>query len=160
MNSSRDRATAAAGLQARVPLLVLDTNVVLDWVAFGDPRVGAIVSAIEGGALRPVTNAACLEELRRALGYSAVKLDAVAQALALERYAARATPLEFPLHDDAANLPQCEDPDDQKFLHLAWYAGAEWLITRDKALLKLARRVALLGRFRVLAPHEYDAWRR
>ena len=38
--------------------------------------------------------------------------------------------------------------------------GEELGPARDKALLKLARRVALLGRFRVLAPHEYDAWRR
>ncbi len=30
------------------------------------------------------------------------------------------------------------------------------LLARDKAPLKLARRVAQLGRFTVLAPHEFD----
>lgn len=158
LHPSRDHAPASAGQTTPSPLLVLDTNVVLDWVAFGDPRVRSIVAAIERGALRPVTSAACLEELRRALGYPAVKLDAAAQALAFARYATRATPLESLLRDDAVNLPRCEDPDDQKFLELAWHAGADFLVTRDKALLKLARRVALLGRFRVLAPHEFDPW--
>jgi predicted nucleic acid-binding protein len=52
-------------------------------------------------------------------------------------------------------LPLCEDPDDQKFLQLAWHAHAGHLLTRDKALLKLARRVAELGRFAVLAPHAF-----
>src|SRR5512140_3860762 len=33
-----------------VPLLVLDTNVVLDWIAFADPRVQPLVDAVERGA--------------------------------------------------------------------------------------------------------------
>jgi predicted nucleic acid-binding protein len=37
-------------------------------------------------------------------------------------------------------LPVCSDKADQKFLELARDAGAEVLITKDKALLKLARR--------------------
>jgi len=153
------RPEGAQAVAASTALVVLDTNVVLDWVAFDDPRVRAIVAAIEGGTLRPVTSAACLEELRRALGYPEVKLDAGAQALAFARYCARATLVDMPPDDDAVNLPLCEDPDDQKFLELAWHAHAGCLVTRDKALLKLARRIAQLGRFRVLAPPEFDAWR-
>ena len=151
---SRDRASALA--EQTAPLLVLDTNVVLDWVAFGDPRVRPIVAAIESGALRPVTSAACLAELRRALGYPEVKLDAAAQALALARYVAHAILFEVPVSDAPANLPRCEDPDDRKFLELAWHSGASHLLTRDKSLLKLSRGVAALGRFSVLAPHEFE----
>jgi predicted nucleic acid-binding protein len=136
----------------QVSLLVLDTNVVLDWVAFDDARVQPIASAIERGALRAATSGACLAELRRALGYAQVKLDAAAQALAFERYLAHATLFEVPETAAAAGLPLCEDPDDQKFLELAWHARASHLLTRDKALLKLAPRVAQTGRFVVLAP--------
>jgi predicted nucleic acid-binding protein len=152
-------APVPAGQTSPIPLLVLDTNVVLDWVAFRDARVRSIVAAIECGALRPVTSAACLAELRRALGYPEVKLDAAAQALAFERYLAHAVLFEIPARDDAVDLPLCEDPDDQKFLELAWHAGARCLLTRDKALLKLARRVGALGRFSVLAPDEFDPLR-
>ena len=138
------------------PLLVLDTNVVLDWVAFDDARVQPIAAAIERGTLPLVSNEACVQELRRALGYTQVKLDAPAQAIALERYLAQARMLEFADQAGATELPRCEDPDDQKFLDLAWQARASHLLTRDKALLKLARRLA--GRFTVLAPDAFVQW--
>jgi uncharacterized protein len=138
-----------------IPLLVLDTNVVLDWVAFGDPRVQPIVDAIECGTLQAATSSACLQELRRALGYAQVKLDAAAQASAFERYAAQARVFEIPGSGAMAGMPQCEDPDDQKFLELAWHARASHLLTRDKALLKLARKVEDLGRFSVLTPQDF-----
>ena len=66
-------------------LLVLDTNVVLDWVAFDDARVRPIVGAIECGTWRAATSDDCLKELRRALGYAQVKLTPAAQVLAFER---------------------------------------------------------------------------
>lgn len=136
-------------------MLVLDTNVVLDWVAFRDPRVQAIVDAVERGVLRVATSGACLQELRRALGYAQVKLDAAAQTLAFERYARHAQVFDFAATAATPDLPLCEDPDDQKFLELAWHARASHLLTRDKALLKLARRMAQSGRFAVLAPDAF-----
>ncbi len=55
----------------------------------------------------------------------------------------------------AAPLPVCSDRDDQKFLELARDAQAAVLVTKDKALLKLARRTAKAGMFRILTP---QAW--
>jgi predicted nucleic acid-binding protein len=52
-------------------------------------------------------------------------------------------------------LPVCTDKDDQKFLELARDANADVLITKDKALLKLARRLAKAGMFKVMVP---EAW--
>jgi len=40
----------------------------------------------------------------------------------------------------AAALPRCSDPHDQKFLELALAAKADVLVTKDRALLDLARR--------------------
>jgi len=140
------------------PLLVLDTNVILDWVAFDDARVQPMVAAIEGAKLRLVSNHACLQELRRALGYAEVKLDAAAQALAFARYRRHAALFDPPDAAAAIALPRCEDPDDQKFLDLAWHACASHLVTRDKALLKLARQLAPLNRFVILAPDAFVGW--
>lgn len=142
----------------RSPLLVLDTNVILDWIAFDDARVQPMVAAIERGTLRLVSNAACLQELRRALGYAEVKLDAEAQARAFARYCRHAALFEVPDAAVAPDLPRCEDADDQKFLDLAWNARASHLVTRDKALLKLARQVAQFGRFAILAPDAFVGW--
>src|SRR6266704_3057802 len=51
-----------------------------------------------------------------------------------------------------AKLPACCDPDDQKFLEAALAARAGFLITKDRALLELAARVAA---FRILTPEGF-----
>ena len=45
----------------------------------------------------------------------------------------------------------CRDPDDQKFIDLALARHARWLVSRDKALLALAKRAKLRGLF-ILKP--------
>jgi putative PIN family toxin of toxin-antitoxin system len=55
----------------------------------------------------------------------------------------------------AIKLPICRDKDDQKFLVLAHTAQADFLITKDKALLKLARKTSRLGLFTIASP---EAW--
>jgi predicted nucleic acid-binding protein len=61
---------------------------------------------------------------------------------------------------ERARLPLCKDPDDQKFLELAFSSGADVLITKDRALLDLSRRKKRqVGRtlsFRVLTPDEFQ----
>jgi putative PIN family toxin of toxin-antitoxin system len=37
------------------------------------------------------------------------------------------------------NFPHCEDPDDNKFIEAAAFANAKYLVTGDKALLKVER---------------------
>lgn len=136
-------------------LLVLDTNVVLDWLHFRDPRVARIAAAIVSGAAMPVTAPACLEELRRVLEYPRFGLEPDAQAELFNRY--RTQVLLVDLSEDwSPELPKCRDGDDQKFLELAWQARAHCLVTKDKALLKLSRRVAKLGRFVVCLPEAVE----
>ena len=53
-----------------------------------------------------------------------------------------------------AALPRCSDPDDQKFLELARAAQADVLVTKDQALLDLARRKLP---FRIAAPQALGA---
>lgn len=56
---------------------------------------------------------------------------------------------------DEACLPRCADPDDQKFLQLALAAGASWLLSKDKELLKLDRRTRRAGLFAILLPQDW-----
>jgi len=62
---------------------------------------------------------------------------------------------------ERARLPLCRDPDDQKFLEAALAARAEFLLTRDRALLELARRAGHAQRravpFRILTPEGFAA---
>jgi len=56
-----------------------------------------------------------------------------------------------------AILPICTDPDDQKFLELAQDAQAAVLITKDKALLKLAKKTTRAGMFSIMLPQTWIA---
>ena len=134
---------------------VLDTNVVLDLVVFRDPGVELIAQAIRSGIAVPVISHDCLEELCRVLAYPQLKLDESGRLAALKCFRAQAQFVDVPATLPAP-LPLCADPDDQKFLELAWHANARCLITKDKALLRLARAVARTGRFVVMKPGNFD----
>jgi putative PIN family toxin of toxin-antitoxin system len=135
---------------AGVTRLVLDTNVWLDWLVFDEPTIAPLREAHDARRIEIVMDAACEAELERVLAYDLGKhsIDANAQAACLarclgivKRVATKLTP----------GLPPCRDPDDQKFLELALVAQADFLVTRDLALLELARRVE---RFRIVTPEE------
>jgi len=136
--------------------LVLDTNAVLDWLHFRDPGFASIAQAIDAGLAVPLTSPECLEELRRVLAYPQFRLDAGARDTIFDRYRACAGVIEVDVTALPA-LPRCRDPDDQKFLELAWQSDADYLVSKDKALLKLARAAAKLGRFVILTPEKFPA---
>ncbi len=54
-------------------------------------------------------------------------------------------------------LPVCSDPDDQKFLELALQSEADVLITKDKALLKLAKKTVRKNLFAIMTPQGWHA---
>lgn len=134
--------------------IVIDTNVCLDLFVFHDPRWAALLAALESGAVEAVTRADCRDEYNIVLHYKHLPLDETSRPLAAARFDALIT-VVAPA-ESGIRLPVCTDKDDQKFLEVARDAGAEVLITKDKALLKLARRLAKAGMFRVVVP---EAWR-
>jgi putative PIN family toxin of toxin-antitoxin system len=137
------------------PRVVLDTNVCLDLFVFGDPRVATLRAALESGDVVAVTDTECREEWLRVLEYSQLRLDEAARAAAITAFDAQVRLLPKSVVLDGV-LPRCADPDDQKFLQLAHACGARWLLSRDDALLVLARRTRRDGLFEILVP---DAWR-
>jgi putative PIN family toxin of toxin-antitoxin system len=134
--------------------LVLDTNVWLDWLVFDDPSIATIRAAVATGSAELFIAADCEAELERALGYDLGRAVDVSACLAECRRLARRTESVV---DDAeqVRLPVCRDRDDQKFLEAALAAGAEFLVTRDRALLKLARRALP---FRIVTPAGFAAF--
>jgi uncharacterized protein len=123
------------------PAVVLDTNTVLDWLVFEDPGVTAVVAAIESGQLRWLACGAMRDELARTLLYRSLaswKPDSERTLSIFDRNAILVTkPSPAPL-----NL-RCSDPDDQVFIDLALQHQARWLLTHDRALLRLAKRARL-----------------
>jgi uncharacterized protein len=126
--------------------LVLDTNVWLDWLVFDDPGVSHVRHAVTEGRAVIYVDDPCMAELERVLAYPlrGDVMGAEAQRAALAEAAAMSQVLDRagldPTAAPAMPLPRCSDPDDQKFLQLARDAAAHALITKDRALLTLARR--------------------
>jgi len=138
--------------------IVIDTNVCLDLFVFRDPRWTALLQALRDGRLQAVTRDDCRREWQIVLGYPHLPLDAATRPAIESEFDALISCLPMPPADGAElvpRLPLCKDADDQKFLELARDAGASALITKDKALLKLARKTARAGLFTILTP---DAW--
>lgn len=131
--------------------LVLDTNVVLDLLHWNDPAARPLAAALDARNACALTDARCFEELRLVLRLSRFDLAEQRQNEIAQRYRERCAWIETPPHP-ARSLPRCKDADDQKFLELACAGGADLLVTKDKALLKLARRRQALGPIAIVTP--------
>ncbi len=134
--------------------VVLDSNVWIDILVFDDPASRPIAVALESGRLQAVIDARCLAELTYVLDYPQFAARSIDKAQALARVA-RLTECRVPepvAAVPAVPLPKCKDRDDQKFLELAHASGATWLVSKDRALLKLARRTARDFGFRIGPP--------
>ena len=137
--------------------LVLDTNVWLDWLVFAEPAVLPVRDAVAGLRAAVYIDELLEAELARVLAYDLGKhsIDAAAQAACLAACRRVALKIEAPAAEALqVRLPQCRDPDDQKFLEAALAARADFLVTKDQALLELAPRVR---QFRILTPAEFGA---
>ncbi len=128
-----------------IPNLVLDTNAVLDWLVFDNPGSQPFAGAIVSGNVRWIVNAAVRDELAHVLSRGVVDHWQPDLPRLWHTWERHATPIEQPPQGSPQRRPQCTDADDQKFLDLALDTGAQWLVTRDRALLKVARRARSLG---------------
>ena len=136
---------------------MLDTNVVLDWLVFGDPDGSTLGAAIVAGEVRWIATTAMRDELAHVLGRGHLDPcwhpDSAVVWGAWDRHC-----------ESVATLPalaatgrlHCSDPDDQKFIDLAVRAPARWLLSRDRAVLKLSPQLLAIG-VQVTTPQH---WRR
>jgi uncharacterized protein len=122
--------------------VVLDTNVVLEWFWFADARVAAVAGAVEAGTLHWVATAPMRAELDRVLARLPPWRHGAIPAQVLASFDRWVSLVDVA---PAAYTLRCADADDQPFIDLAVHAGARWLFSRDRAVLKLARRAAAFG---------------
>lgn len=143
--------TATCPFVSPTPLrVVLDTNVLISLWLFADSRYLPLRAALADGRWQALANEAVLGEFARVLGYPQFGASGERQGAALAEYRGLAELVAAPAAADP--LPRCRDADDQKFLELARDGRADWLVTSDKDLLRLARRQKLAHLFRILTP--------
>ena len=127
-----------------LPLVVLDTNIVLDLWVFDDPQSLPLREAVNAGALRWLATAAMREELARVLGYPQIAQRLHARTLAPEAVLAQ-WDRHAQLQPPAPKAPcTCKDADDQKFIDLAVQHRAA-LHSKDAQVLCMKNRLLRCG---------------
>lgn len=138
------------------PIVVIDSQAVLDWWYFRDPVCQGWSAARAQGRWQWVASQAMRDELAHVLGRGfapgwsgATEPGAVLQAFdqLVELRPAPTLSLAQPL--------RCSDPDDQKFVDLAIGSGARWLVSRDRAVLKLAGRALSRHGLQIVRPVDW-----
>ena len=129
---------------AAAPLVVIDTNIVLDLFIFNDPRCAPLRAALDAQSLRWISTIDMRNELERVLDYAHLqpRIDfyQTSKAQVLAGFDA-----QVELRDVAARCVYlCKDEDDQKFIDLA-AAHRSLLLSKDKAVLCMRKRLTFLG---------------
>ena len=131
--------------------LVLDTNVVIDWLVFDHPFMRPLRDGVAAGNIVVLTHEPAANELQRVLGYRQLKLDTARQADVFTRYRKQSFSFEMPADFSLKQLmlpggfPRCRDRDDEHFLALAYHTKADALVSRDNAVYGLKARAAKFG---------------
>ncbi|MDP4300151.1 PIN domain-containing protein [Leptothrix discophora] len=146
---------------APVPV-VIDTNVVLDWLVFRSDDTLALGAAVMSGRLAWLATEAMREEsievLDRLRTHAHLQRWDERRAGALEAVARWMQPVESPPPLPWPMRLRSVDPDDQVFIDLALHRRIPWLLSRDRALLKLAKRARPHG-VQVVTPAQWNvAW--
>ena len=138
-----------------VPRIVLDTNAVLDWLYFRDPRCAALAEAVTTSRVSWIASAAMRDEIEHVLARGSLGDHRPEGAASVrEGWQRWATMVDADPPASPAAL-RCSDADDQKFIDLALAARAVALLSADRAVLKLARRASAWG----LAITTVERWR-
>ena len=127
--------------EGRLPLIVLDTNVVLDWLVFRNPECVELAAALVAGELRWIATRAMRDELVHVLTRAHLAPWAPDLATVWAHWDRHCTEWPTPTLAGPPGRLRCGDPDDQKFIDLAVACRVRWLLSRDRAVLRLARRL-------------------
>lgn len=145
---------APAAMPTALPRLILDTQVVMEWLVFRDPGIRALVEPIEAGRWHWVGSPAMRDELLHVLSRGVAARwnpDPSAIAAVFERLCQMQA---LPVEGGAVPLLKCRDKDDQKFIDLALSQKVDALISRDADVLALAKRARKLG-LAILRPEQW-----
>ena len=155
---------------AVLPIIVLDTNVVLDWLVFRNPACAALGDALGyalGNALgnaqplatlRWCASAAMREEFAHVLGRGVAQAWNPNLAALWTQWDRDCVELAAPTFLAPPMRLRCTDADDQIFIDFSLTHGACWLLSRDRAVLKLARRARPFG-LTITTPSDWAAAR-
>lgn len=123
-------------LHAPCIAVVCDTNLILDWFYWKNPQETPLLYQLKDSQLVCVRCEQTLLELADVIRRPQFSLTLSQQEKILQQWGELSRPVSI-----TRNSPiLCRDPNDQKFLDLAFSAKARFLLTKDKDLLRCARK--------------------
>ncbi|MBM3369398.1 MAG: putative toxin-antitoxin system toxin component, PIN family [Betaproteobacteria bacterium] len=128
--------------------IVLDCNCWLDLLVFRDPCVEALRNLLERGEVIAAICSGMRQELIQVLSRPCIHNRCNPDAI-IQDYD-RLSSMQTTPHSKASSLV-CSDPDDQVFLDLALQARASHLISKDRQLLRLAKKSLALCQLEILS---------
>lgn len=150
------QATPLPAGPSAAPLAVIDTQSVLDWQFFDNPACAGWLDTLQAGHWSWVATAAMRDELAHVLARGiAGRWRRPAEAV-LDFFDQHARLCEVPV-PPLQGWPRCSDPDDQKFVDLALAQRCRWLVSRDRAVLRLGRRCAPLTGLAIVPPDHWQS---
>jgi len=118
--------------------LILDTNILLDILVFDDQRAHPLRAALSNQELDALVTDDTLDELIDVISRPQFSLDKQKQAEILLQWRSWSRLVK---QSDLQVAPwKCKDRDDQVFINLAFSFKPSTLISKDKLVLKLAKR--------------------
>lgn len=135
------------------PRVVLDTNVVVSALLFGNGHLAWCRIAWQTQRFVPLVNRATTQELLRVLAYPKFKLTHDERQQLLEDFLPWVETVAGAA--EAHGLPHIADPDDRKFLVLAKAANADVLVSGDRHILDLRDSGFTVP---IQTPAEFQRW--
>ena len=129
--------------------VVFDTNVLLDIFVFNDFRAIHLKQALIEKGVDALATPKTIDEFADVMSRPLFSLDRIAQENILRQWRTLARILP---DESLITAPwQCQDPDDQVFINLAFTAKPSILISKDNEILKLSNRA--LKEFVIITDH-------
>lgn len=129
---------------------VFDTNIILDFLVYRNSTLQPLYEEIKAGRIASIASEATLYELADVLSRPQFKLTAEEVVACLAEWRACSSITDA----DQESAAVCRDTDDQKFLNLAFSQKADFLVSRDKLVLKCRGKCRTLG-ITVLKPEDF-----
>ena len=133
------------------PIVVLDTNILLDILVFDDERAHPLRAALTNLELDAVATQHTIEELADVISRPQFELDLQEQTNVMMQWQSW---VRIVNDEDLVVAPwKCKDRDDQVFINLAFSLKPATLISKDKMVLKIAKR-AIKEQVFITADHD------
>jgi predicted nucleic acid-binding protein len=133
------------------PVVVLDTNILLDVLVFDDQRAHPLRVALTHSLVDAVATQKTIDEFIDVIGRVQFALNAEQQFEIISQWKSWAR-----IIDDAEVFLapwKCKDRDDQIFINLAYTLRPSTLLSKDKQVLKIAKR-AIKENIVITSDHE------